>query len=259
MVRQFGVLCALIAASGAAFAADLPPAPPAPPRAPAAYVPAILPVYNWTAFYIGGNLGAAWTSGKFSDSQGFSWSNSQQATFTGGGQVGAQYQFSWAVLGVEADFDWLANNKNSGNAAVTPIGPIQVSANNRWMTTLAARFGVAADNWLFYAKGGGGWVGVGNPTITNVVTGGSISVSNSNSNSGWLAGAGVEWGFAPNWSARLEYDYLGLSNQSRTVTGTIPDGVAGCTTVAGCPLADTLTQNSRNVQTFTVGINYLFR
>ncbi len=45
--------------AGTALAADLPPAA-APPRAPAAYVPAALPIYNWTGFYIGGNLGAAW-------------------------------------------------------------------------------------------------------------------------------------------------------------------------------------------------------
>jgi outer membrane immunogenic protein len=243
---------------GTASAADLPPVA-APPRAPAAYVPAALPIFNWTGFYIGGNLGAAWASGKVSDSQGFSWSNSQQATFTGGAQVGANYQINWAVVGVEADFDWLANNKNSANAAVTPIGPIQFSANNRWMTTLAARFGVAADNWLFYAKGGGGWVGVSNPTVTNLATGGSITVSNSNSNSGWLAGGGIEWGFAPNWTARLEYDYLGLSSQTRTVTGTIPAGVGPCPGPASCAFNDTLTQNSRNVQTFTVGLNYLFR
>jgi hypothetical protein len=88
-----------------------------------------------------------------SDSRGNSWSNSQQATFTGGGQIGANYQFAgWAVVGVEADFDWLANNKNSSNAIDTNIGAIQFSANNRWMTTLAARFGVAADNWLFYRR-----------------------------------------------------------------------------------------------------------
>src|ERR1700747_2377178 len=73
-------------------------------------------------------------------------------------------------------------------ATHTAVGPFQFSANDRWITTLAARFGVAADNWLFYAKGGEGWVGVNNPTITNVNTGGSISVSNSNSQTGWLAG-----------------------------------------------------------------------
>ena len=116
-------------------------------------------------------------------------------------------------------------------------------------TTLAARFGVAADNWLFYGKAGGGWVGVNNPTITNVTTGGSISVSNSNSNSGWLAGGGIEWGFAPNWTARLEYDFLGLSSQTYTVAAPNFPAING----AG------VTVSNRDVQTLTVGINYLFK
>jgi opacity protein-like surface antigen len=248
MIRLLGVLCGLIGISGTAFAADLPAAPP--PRAPAAYVTPVAPVFNWTGFYIGGNLGAAWTQGKASDSRGNSWSNAQQAVFTGGGQVGANYQFGWTVVGIEADFDWLANNHNSSNAVDTLVGPLQFSANNRWMTTIAGRLGAAADNWLVYVKGGGGWVGVSNPTVTNVLTGGSISVSNSNSASGWLAGAGVEWAFTPNWTARLEYDFLGLSSQSSTVTATIPGGPT---------FTDTITVNNRNVQTLTLGINYLFR
>jgi len=249
MVRLLSLLFAVIGISGTAFAADLPPRAAPPPRAPA-FVPAP-PVYNWTGFYIGGNAGAAWTQGNVSDSFGFgSWSNSQKATFTGGGQVGANYQMNWFVAGVEADFDWLANNSNSSNAVFAPpVGALQFSANNRWMTTLAARFGVAADNWLFYAKGGGGWVGVNNPTVTNLTTGGSISFSNSNSNSGWLAGRGVEWGFAPNWTARLEYDFLGLSSQSYTVTSS----------GALLPLnGDVFTVSNRDVQTLTLGVNFLF-
>jgi outer membrane immunogenic protein len=124
---------------------------------------------------------------------------------------------------------------------------LQLSANDRWITTLAGRVGVANANWLFYAKGGGGWVGVNNPTLTNVTTGGSISVSNSNSNSGWLAGAGIEWAFAPNWTAKIEYDFLGLNNSSLTVP-------VGTPIIGG----DVVTITNRDVQTLTVGVNYLF-
>jgi len=227
-----------------ASAADLGRRPPPAP----AYVPPPAPVFTWTGFYIGGNLGAAWTQGNVSDSFGNSWSNSQQAVFAAGGQVGANYQFNWLVVGVEADFDWLANNHNSSNAVFVPgVGSLQFSANDRWITTLAGRAGYAAANWLFYAKGGGGWVGVNNPTLTNVNTGGSISVSNSNSNSGWLAGAGVEWAFAPNWTAKLEYDFLGLNNSSLTVP-------VGTHFIGG----DVVTVSNRDVQMLTVGVNYLF-
>jgi outer membrane immunogenic protein len=126
------------------------------------------------------------------------------------------------------------------------VGSLRFSANDRWITTLAARVGVANANWLFYVKGGGGWVGVNNPTLTNVTTGGSISVSNSNNNSGWLAGAGIEWAFAPNWTAKIEYDFLGLNNSNFTVP-------VGTPFIGG----DIVTTTNHNVQTLTVGINYL--
>jgi len=131
---------------------------------------------------------------------------------------------------------------------IPTLGSIQVTSNNRWITTLAARFGVTNGPWLFYGKAGGGWVGSDDFAVPNVTTGSSITVSNNNnSNTGWLVGAGIEWAFAPNWSAKVEYNYLGLDDR----TFTIP---------AGSPFlpGDTFTQSNRNVQMLKVGINYLF-
>jgi hypothetical protein len=51
------------------------------------------------------------------------------------------------------------------------LGSIQVTSNNRWITTLAARFGVTNGPWLFYGKAGGGWVGSDDFTDTNLTTG----------------------------------------------------------------------------------------
>ena len=236
--------------TGIANAADLGRPPPPPPPIPA-YIP-----FSWTGFYIGGNLGAAWTPrGDFTDSLGntFSGGVSQSTVFTGGGQIGANYQINyWLVVGVEATFDWMSDHNNKSDAiAIPPNGGnvFQVSVNDRWITTVAARVGVvAAENALFYAKGGAGWVGANDFTLANVTTGSSISGSNSNSNSGWLVGAGVEYAFAPNWTAKVEYDFLGLTNTSFTV----PAGVAGF------PNGDTITTSNRDLQMLTVGFNYLF-
>src|SRR6185437_15380914 len=88
----------IIVFAAPAFAADLPPrpytkaVPYTPPQA----------VYNWTGFYIGGHLGGAFG--------GASSLGGSDGRFLGGVQGGADYQFAnnW-VLGVEAEYSWLAN------------------------------------------------------------------------------------------------------------------------------------------------------
>jgi outer membrane immunogenic protein len=249
VLRATAILALLVGTPFVAKAADLPA--PAPIRAPAAYVPPP-PPFSWTGFYVGGNLGAGWSSGNITDTlTGLNFSGTSNATFVGGGQFGGNYQIGAFVIGGEADFDWLSNNNNSGPGVTIPAGPLggttlRVSVNNRWETTLAVRAGWAINTVLLYAKGGGGWVGAGNFAITNVGTGGTLTVSNSNTNSGWLAGGGVEWAFLPNWTVRAEYDFLGLGNKSYTAV------------IPGTPFADTFSTNNRSLQTFTVGVNYLF-
>jgi len=243
LFRATAIASLLLGTCVAAQAADLPPAPAV--KAPVVYAP---PPFSWTGFYIGGNLGGAWSQGNITDTlTGLDFSGTSNTTFVGGGQIGVNYQINSFVIGAEADFDWLANNSNSGPGVPVSGNTLRVSVNDRWVTTLAARFGFAVDRVLFYAKGGGGWVGAGNFTVTNVTTGGSVALSNSNTNTGWLAGGGVEWAFAPNWTVRLEYDYLGLSNNSYTAT--IP---------AAVPFSDTFSTRNRNIQMATIGVNYLF-
>jgi outer membrane immunogenic protein len=237
---------AMLAISAAANAADLPVPPPPPPVAP---VPYVAPAYVWTGWYIGANLGAGWNQGNVSDTLfGLGFGNQgNNGVFVGGGQVGGNFQFyNNFVVGIEADFDWAANNNNSGTATVLG-NTIQVTSTDRWITTVAGRFGYAVNRVLFYGKAGGGWVGNNSFTVTNVTTGTSVTGSNNNTNSGWLAGGGIEWAFAPNWSVKAEYDYLGLNNQSVTVPAAVP--------VLG---GDTFSTNNRDVQMFTVGVNFLF-
>jgi outer membrane immunogenic protein len=196
-------------------------------------------------FYLGGNIGGAWAHRDVTDTfLGVNFSNgNNNGVFIGGGQLGYNWQVNYFVLGIEADFDGAANNNNS-RTVFTRIGTIQVTSNNRWITTLAARFGVTNGYWLFYGKAGGGWVGNDDFTVTNLTTGSSFTASNNNTNSGWLVGAGIEWAFAPNWSAKVEYNYLELDDRTFTVP-------------AGFLVGDTFT-HSRDIQMVKVGINYLF-
>jgi outer membrane immunogenic protein len=244
------------AAGGQALAADLPPPMAPPPRAPAMYVP-VVPLYNWTGFYIGGNVGAGWNStGSITDTFGSTFGTTTNTSFLGGGQVGVNYEFGGGVVvGAEAMFDWLPNTSNTINA----IGGGSASGltgtatlNNRWLTTATGKLGYAWDRVLLYGKGGGAWVGNSNPsfTVNNV---GATPFSGSNSNNfGWTAGLGVEWAFAGNWSARAEWDYVRLQNQSFTVAGT-PTG--------GAPASfngDVISINNRSINMFTAGLNYKF-
>ena len=243
MKKALLIATALIAvASSSALAADMRPPPPVYTKAPPPPPP-----FSWTGFYIGGNLGAAWTKTNISDSLfGLNFNNGNNAVFVAGGQVGFNYQFGNVVLGVEGDFDWAANNNNSTVAVVGPLGDLfTATANDRWMATVAGRLGYAFDRWMIYAKGGGGWVGANSFTVTDITTGVSFNPGSSSTLSGWLVGGGFEWAFANNWSFRAEYDYFGLSGRSFTV----PVGI-----LAG----DTFTTGNNNIQMATVGINYLF-
>jgi len=240
-------LSAMAISTAAASAADLPArtykAPPPPP------------VFSWTGFYIGANIGGAWTNNRWTDTlflTNFN-NNNNNGRFIGGGQIGGNYQIGQFVIGGEWDFDWAANNNNNNVVVVIPAGTIVVNnTNNRWITTVAARFGWAVDHWLLYGKAGGGWVGNNNLTVTNLTTGVSLTCGTfltncGNNTGGWLVGAGFEYAFTNNWTVKFEYDYLGLGNR----TFIIP---AGAPFLAG----DTFTSNNRNVQMVKVGVNYLF-
>jgi outer membrane immunogenic protein len=240
-----------VGANSAALAADLPPPPIVPPpRAPAAYIP-VAPVYNWSGFYIGGNLGGAWNStGSISDALGSTFSTTTSQSFLGGGQVGVNYEFGGGiVIGAEAMFDWVPNTSNTINATNPALGTAAVALNNRWLTTATGKLGYAWDRVLVYGKGGGAWVGTSNPGITANGAPASFSGNSSSSNFGWTAGIGVEWAFAGNWSARAEWDYVGLQNQSFTVGGApAPGSFAG----------DVISINNRSINMLTAGLNYKF-
>jgi outer membrane immunogenic protein len=237
--------------STAALAADLPPPMAPPPRAPAMYIP-VAPPYNWTGFYIGGNLGAGFNSnGSISDTLGSTFGTTTNTSFLGGGQVGVNYEFGGGVvIGAEAMFDWIPNTSNTINvtgAGAAAGSTAAATINNRWLTTVTGRLGYAWDRVLLYGKGGWAFVGANSPGITVNGAPATFSSTPGSTNNGWTAGLGVEWAFYGNWSARAEYDYIGLQNQSYTVA-------AGTPTFGG----DVISVNNRAISLVTAGVNYKF-
>jgi outer membrane immunogenic protein len=209
-----------------ALAADLPA------RAPYTKAPAYAaPIYNWTGFYIGGHIGGA-----FGGSSSLTGSDGR---FLGGVQGGADYQFAtnW-VLGVEAEYSWLTNNNNS---AVFPGGTL-VTNNSDQLGSVTGRLGYAWGPALLYAKGG--YAFKDSDGIT-AVTGAGVPVAfatDSNHRDGYTVGGGVEYMFAPNWSAKLEYQYY---NFGSTLFTAGPVGLIG-------------TRYRDDENTVKAGINYRF-
>ena len=201
--------------SASAFAADLPVQSYKSP-------PVVAQVYNWTGFYVGVNGGYGWgtqdpmtpLSNRF-DRTSF---NTSGGMF--GGTIGAQIQQGYVVLGIEGDLDW-ANIKGNGittptiGGLVLPGLPItlNIATNVSAVGTARLRAGVAMNNWLFYATGGAAFI-KSSATGTSIagVPCGTLGVlpncSASSLRPGLAAGLGAEWGFAQNWSAKVEYLYI---------------------------------------------------
>jgi outer membrane immunogenic protein len=175
--------------AGSASAADLPRGPYQSP-----YVATPMAVaFSWMGPYIGANVGYQWgsTTNNPTDPSGI----------VGGLQAGYNFQSGQFVFGAETDIQ-LSNADDT-------FAPYKFS--NPWFGTVRGRAGYAMNNILFYATGGLAYGGLR----------GEISgLSEDKTHLGWTAGAGVEVGFTPNWSAKVEYLYVDLADRGYSVTGT---------------------------------------
>ena len=163
------------------------------------------PIYNWTGFYIGGHVGGAFSGNN--NFNGLVLSNNSDGRFLGGVQGGADYQFApnW-VLGVEGQYSWLSNN-NIG--ALFP-GGLAYNNNQRALGSVTGRVGYTWGPALLYVKGGYAYSD-NNDTLT--FGGAPVAFTlDGNHRDGYTVGAGLEYMFAPNWSAKLEYQYYNFGS-----------------------------------------------
>ena len=238
MLRAFVGGLALAAGAGlsigAATAADLPVrvAPPTVP--PVAYVQ---PVYNWSGFYVGGHIGGGFADSSWSDP--FTGANKtvNKLGFLGGGQVGANIQFNALVLGVEGDFSWTGLGlKGTGTDSIGNT----IGTTTNWTSTVTGRVGAAFDRLLVYGKGGVAFA-QDQSSQTDL---GANTASTTFMRTGWTAGAGLEYGLSQNWSAKIEYDYLGFGSKALNFS---------------TPLQPAYTTNANlNVQEVKAGLNFRF-
>lgn len=230
ILRSTAAVAAVMGTIGVADAADIARSAPPPVKAPA-YVP---PVYLWSGFYIGGNIGWGWTdgSGTFTTGGRSGPVSGDGDGFLGGGQIGYNWQTGAFVFGVETDFQGSAGSGHF--TANVPGNLITGTAKTEWFGTIRGRLGYAVNNWLFYVTGGGAYA-QNKVTATSAVNGPFNA-----SAVGWsyTVGAGVEAFVAPQWSVKGEYLYIGT-----------PDKV---------PTVNAVVRGDTNTHIARVGVNYHF-
>jgi outer membrane immunogenic protein len=222
MKRLLLGIAGVIALVAPASAADLAARPYA--KAPAM----IAAVYDWSGFYIGANGGwgssrKCWDNynavGVFVGTEGC-----HDATGgTAGGQLGYRWQAGSWVFGVEGQGNW-ADLKGRNQSLVAPLfdNESRIGA----FGLLTGQVGFAANNVLFYVRGG---AAVTDDRFRSFFTGTNTIVTTTASEARWggVVGAGLEYGFTPNWSAGIAYDHLFMGTHTYTFNNNGAFGAAG--------------------------------
>jgi outer membrane immunogenic protein len=254
-----GFVFSLLSASSFADAADLDVS-----KAPQ-FLP---PSFSWTGFYVGANVGAGFGTTESSVDVGSALTavtgtpitataplTSQTVNgFVGGGQAGYNWQSGVFVVGVEGDYEAA---DLQGTAPCVLI--LNCTMKHNWMADITGRVGVVAvERALIYLKGGVAWQGDNFSAGNSVNVGGTTFAANasgSGTQTGGLLGMGVEYAFLPNWSAKIEYNYINFGTHSFNAPINAP-------TLGGTPLAVlpgavpvSITENEHIVK---AGVNYRF-
>jgi outer membrane immunogenic protein len=151
-----------------------------------------LNAYSWAGPYLGGNLGYEW--GTVSNNP------TKPSGFVGGATAGYNWQSGSLVFGVEGDIEL--------TGADDTFAPWKFS--NPWFGTLRGRAGYAFSNILVYGTAG---------LAFGELKAETFGLTETHTTAGWTVGVGAEVGFAPHWSAKIEYLYVDLSDSAFAITG----------------------------------------
>ncbi|KQT78022.1 porin [Methylobacterium sp. Leaf466] len=232
---------------GTAAAADLPRR-----AAPPVFVP--VPVFTWTGFYFGINAGYAFSENDRVRTTGIGALQANvnnnlrpgtigvsQEGFTGGGQVGYNYQFtpgSGLVVGIEADAQYTDLQATSVNS-VPRTPPLSTLTNTfrtelSYLGTVRGRVGFAFDKVLFYGTGGFAYGDVTSSVAFQTNAPVAYAGSRSTMETGYVYGGGIEYAlptdsflnFFKSSAVTVKAEYLRYDLGSRTLlvgnTGSLP-------------------------------------
>jgi outer membrane immunogenic protein len=214
--------------------------------------PVVAPIYNWSGFYIGANGGYAWSRQCIDVTAVNAVTNvfAEGCRDAEGGVVGGQLGYRWQtasswVFGLEAQGDWA--NIRTSRASILPA-----LVGDTWRSKVdglglfTGQVGYAWNASLFYVKGG---AAVANQRWDLFNTGTGVGLASAERTRwGGTIGVGWEYGFAPNWSAGIEYDHIFSANDNRTF---LTPGLA--------PVVTSITANTKSdIDMVTARINYHF-
>lgn len=184
-----GLLAAIVAVP--VSAADIRPGIPLKPVA-------AVPVFDWTGFYAGVQAGVGQGTTQHFDA-GSPLEPFKMNGWAGGGTVGLNWQVAGPlVLGIEADLSHSEIGGADNADFIGGAGSCRCVTDVNWFATVRGRAGVAVGQGLIYATGGVAYAGF----FSQFEPG---TPGDKLSRRGWTAGAGIEFSFAPNWTAKFEY------------------------------------------------------
>lgn len=209
--------------------------------------PAMVEVWNWTGFYIGGNAGYSWgrsnTDVNFFDTTtgapivlppgSITSSSFDMNGGIAGGQAGYNWQTGNYVLGVEADAQWSGERGSAAYRCAATAGGgvclptltflppgatgtnLALSESLEWFGTVRGRAGfLVTPKVLLYGTGGLAYGSIKTSGTLSGFNANGVAIafagSSSDTRVGWTVGAGVEAMITQNWTAKLEYLYMDL-------------------------------------------------
>ena len=206
--------------AGAFFAAAMIPAIAADLQLPTKKAPPAPSVpFSWTGFYVGGNVGAAWNTGRFDDSadpnrvfQDVPIFDANNSGPIGGLQAGYNYQIGQFVAGVEVGAS--AAGIDGKTYPTLSNGSAFLQTKQDWLANAGIRLGYAFDRILVYASGGAAFTGY-NISTQDTFSGFTFPQAyGTNSRSGWTLGLGADYALTNNWIVGFDYKYYDFGGQT---------------------------------------------
>jgi outer membrane immunogenic protein len=187
------------------------------------------PAANWSGLYLGGTVGGALALNRSSlTAPGVAGEQFNLLTsdgYTGGGQIGYNWQTANWVLGVETDLQGSTQRENKTcELTCTAAQYATFNMKMQWLGTTRGRIGYSLGSTLFYLTGGAAY-GDTNTSVAGFF-GAPFAQSISHTKTGYAAGGGIEspfnlfgW-FGPNWTSKTEYLYVDLGHTTDAIVGT---------------------------------------